>query len=82
MSLDSYPVKKKGLSFCSVICPLELDESQPYITTNLSFDKWSEIFGDTVITASMVDRLTHKAYVINMNGKSYRVKETKKWLSN
>ena len=50
------------------------------ITTNLSFDRWSEIFSDPVITAAMVDRLTHKAYIINMNGNSYRVKETKKWM--
>ena len=46
------------------------------ITTNLSFDRWSEIFGDTVLTAAMVDRLTHKAHIVNMNGKSYRIKET------
>jgi len=50
------------------------------ITTNLSFDRWSEIFGDPVLTAAMVDRLTHKAFLINMNGSSYRVKETKEWL--
>ena len=50
------------------------------ITTNLSFDRWSEIFGDPVLTAAMVDRLTHKAYLINMNGQSYRAKETKQWL--
>jgi DNA replication protein DnaC len=47
------------------------------ITTNLSFERWSEIFGDTVLTAAMVDRLTHKAYIVNMSGKSFRVKETK-----
>ncbi len=52
------------------------------ITTNLSFDRWSEIFGDPVLTAAMVDRLTHKAYLINMNGNSYRVKETQKYLGN
>ncbi|MDY0143771.1 MAG: IS21-like element helper ATPase IstB [Bacteroidales bacterium] len=46
------------------------------ITTNLSFDRWNEIFGDTILTAAMVDRLTHKAHLINMNGKSYRTKET------
>lgn len=46
------------------------------ITTNLSFDRWNEIFGDTILTAAMVDRLTHKAHIINMNGKSYRTKET------
>ena len=50
------------------------------ITTNLSFDRWSEIFGDTVLTAAMVDRLTHKAHIVNMNGKSYRTKETLQWL--
>jgi len=50
------------------------------ITTNLSFDRWSEIFGDPVLTAAMVDRLTHKAFLINMEGDSYRVKETKKWI--
>ncbi len=47
------------------------------ITTNLSFDRWDEIFGDAVLTAALVDRLTHKAYLINMNGESYRLKETK-----
>lgn len=47
------------------------------VTTNLSFDRWNEIFGDPVLTAAMVDRLTHRAHIINMNGKSYRVKETK-----
>lgn len=49
------------------------------ITTNLAFNKWDEIFGDKVLTAALVDRLTHKAYIINMNGKSYRTKETVQW---
>lgn len=49
------------------------------ITSNLSFDKWNDIFGkDTVLTAALLDRLTHKAYLVNMNGPSYRMKETKK----
>ena len=52
------------------------------ITTNLSFDRWNEIFGDTILTAAMVDRLTHKAHLINMNGKSYRTKETLEWIKN
>jgi len=49
------------------------------ITSNLSFDKWNDIFGkDTVLTAALLDRLTHKAYLVNMNGPSFRMKETKK----
>jgi len=50
------------------------------ITTNLSFDRWGEIFGDTILTAAMVDRLTHKAHIVNMNGKSFRIKETLQYL--
>jgi DNA replication protein DnaC len=48
------------------------------ITSNLSFDKWNDIFGkDAVLTAALLDRLTHKAHLVNMNGPSYRMKETK-----
>ena len=50
------------------------------ITTNLSFERWDEIFKDPVMTAAMIDRLTHKSYIVNMNGNSYRLKETKIWL--
>lgn len=49
------------------------------ITTNLAFDRWNEIFNDKVLTAAMVDRLTHKAIFINMTGQSYRIKETKNY---
>lgn len=52
------------------------------ITTNLGFDRWTEIFGDAVLTAAMVDRLTHKAILIDMNGESYRLKETRAQLKN
>ena len=51
------------------------------ITTNLSFDRWEEIFGDPVLTAALVDRLTHKAHLVNMNGESYRLKETQKMMN-
>lgn len=50
------------------------------ITSNLSFERWEEIFKDPVMTAAMIDRLTHKSYVINMVGDSYRLKETKEWM--
>ena len=48
------------------------------ITTNLAFNRWKEIFVDEILTAAMVDRLTHKAILVNMNGDSFRVKESKK----
>lgn len=47
-------------------------------TTNLPFVRWDEIIKDKALCAALVDRLCHKAYLINMNGTSYRVLETKK----
>lgn len=50
------------------------------ITSNLSFLKWQEIFHDPVLTAALTDRLTHKSHVLNMNGPSFRMKETEEWI--
>ena len=50
------------------------------ITTNLPFTRWNEIFNDPILAAAMVDWLTHKSYLVNMNGESYRMKETKEWM--
>lgn len=72
---------KEGAEMLFSHLSLRAGRKSTIITTNLSFDRWSEIFGDPVLTAAMVDRLTHKAHIINMNGMSYRAKETKKWLS-
>ena len=38
--------------------------------------KYTEIFGDAAITSAIVDRLTYKAYLIDMEGDSYRLRET------
>lgn len=51
------------------------------ITTNLSFDRWEETFKDPMLTAAMVDRIAHRAHVLDLSGKSFRVEDTKKWLN-
>jgi DNA replication protein DnaC len=50
------------------------------VTNNLGFDRWNEILGDPVLTATLVDRLTHKAHLVNMNRESYRLRETKEMI--
>ena len=52
------------------------------ITSNLPFTKWHEIFQDQVLTATLTDRLTHKSHVLNMNGPSFRIRETEEWFKN
>jgi len=70
---------KEGAELLFTHLSLRTGRKSTIITTNLSFDRWSEIFGDPVLTAAMVDRITHRAHIVNMNGKSYRAKQTKIW---
>ena len=58
---------------------LRADSKSTIITTNLAFDRWGEIIKDKVLVTALVDRLTHNAFLVNMNGESYRLKETKKF---
>ena len=48
------------------------------VTTNLPFDEWTELFGSERLTGALLDRLTHHAHILDMNGESYRLKRSQK----
>ncbi len=48
------------------------------VTSNLEFSRWSEVFGDPVLTAALLDRLTHHSHILVFEGESYRFRESKK----
>lgn len=48
------------------------------VSTNLSFDKWVEVFGTTELTAALVDQFTHKCIILSYQGKSVRFLDAKK----
>ncbi|WP_442784505.1 MULTISPECIES: ATP-binding protein [unclassified Enterococcus] len=50
------------------------------ITTNLEFERWEETFKGPMFTAAIVDRIAHRAHVLDLNGSSFRVEDTKQWL--
>ena len=51
-------------------------EKRPTIlTTNQPFSKWGEVFGDATIASAIIDRLVHHSVIINIKGKSYRIKD-------
>jgi DNA replication protein DnaC len=45
------------------------------ITTNLKFADWPQIFGDERLTLALLDRLTHRAHIIEFIGESYRFRQ-------
>ncbi|MCP4666520.1 MAG: ATP-binding protein [Deltaproteobacteria bacterium] len=44
------------------------------VTTNLPFSEWPQIFGDERLAGALLDRLTHRVHIVEMNGESYRLK--------
>ncbi len=72
---------KEGAELLFTHLSLRAGRKSTIITSNLPFLKWQEIFHDPVLTAALTDRLTHKSHVINMNGPSYRMKETQEWIN-
>jgi len=56
------------------------DKGSIIITTNLTFDRWEEIFKDAVLTGAMVDRLAYKAHILDITRDvSHRYEETVSW---
>ncbi|MCL4291203.1 MAG: ATP-binding protein [Thermoleophilia bacterium] len=44
-------------------------------TSNRGFEQWGEILGDAMVAAALIDRLVHRATMIVLKGKSYRLRE-------
>lgn len=57
------------------------DKGSIIITTNLTFDRWEEIFKDTMLTGAIVDRLAHRAHIMDLSrNMSHRMEDTIEWL--
>ena len=47
------------------------------VTTNFPFSDWTKLFENESLVSALVDRLTFRSYVLDMNGKSYRLDHSK-----
>jgi len=76
--LGYVPFSKEGAQLIFQILAERHERKSVIITTNMGFGDWTQVFGDPNLTAALLDRITHKAYVINCSWESYRLKETLK----
>ena len=54
------------------------ERSSLLITSNLAFSDWGQVFQGERMTAALLDRLTHRCHIFEMNGESYRFRESMK----
>jgi DNA replication protein DnaC len=76
--LGFIPFSKEGAEILFSFCASRYERGSLIITTNLEFARWKEIFGDEALTGALLDRLTHHSHIIEVNGDSYRFKESLK----
>jgi DNA replication protein DnaC len=47
------------------------------ISTNLSFEKWTQVFGSVELTAALIDRFTHNCEIFVFKGDSVRLRDAR-----
>ena len=76
--LGYIPFSKEGAELLFQVLVEHQEKGSVIMTTNLGFADWTQVFGDPVMTAALLDRLTHRAHIINCQWDSYRLKESLK----
>lgn len=76
--LGFVPLSKTGAELLFEIISQCYERSSIIITSNLPFDEWTEVFGTERLAGVLLDRLTHQVQILEMNGESYRLKQSRK----
>lgn len=76
------PLDSESANLLFQLVARRYEKNSTIVTTNKPLSKWSETFGDPVITNAILDRLLHHSYVFNITGDSYRIKDMLKQMEN
>lgn len=70
------PFSKTGAELLFEFFAERYERGSVVVTSNLPFDQWTEVLGSERLTGALLDRLTHRVNILQMNGESYRFKES------
>ncbi len=75
--LGFVPLSKTGAELLFEVISQRYERGSTMITSNLPFDEWTETFGTERLTGALLDRLTHHVNILEMNGDSYRLGQSR-----
>ncbi len=75
--LGFVPLSKTGAELLFELISQRYERGSILITSNLPFDEWTETFGSERLTGALLDRLTHHVSILEMNGESYRLAQSR-----
>jgi DNA replication protein DnaC/transposase len=76
--LGFVPLSKTGAELLFEIVSQRYERAATLVTSNLPFQEWTEVFGSERLTGALLDRLTHHVHILEMNGDSCRLKQSRR----
>ena len=75
--LGYVPLSPTGAELLFEVFSQRYERGSVIVTSNLPFDEWTSVFGSERLTGALLDRLTHHVHILEMNGDSFRLRQSK-----
>ena len=75
--LGFVPLSKTGAELLFELISQRYERGATLITSNLPFDEWTETLGSERLTGALLNRITHHVNILEMNGDSYRLAQSR-----
>jgi len=76
--LGYVPLSQTGAELLFEVFSQRYERGSTIVSSNLPFDEWTSVFGSERLTGALLDRLTHHVHILEMNGDSYRLNQSKR----
>jgi DNA replication protein DnaC len=71
------PASQTGAELLFDVISTSYEKTSVIVTTNLPFDRWTEVLGNERLVGATLDRLTHRCHLLEATGESYRLREAR-----
>jgi DNA replication protein DnaC len=75
--LGYVPLSPTGAELLFEVFSQRYERGSTIVTSNLPFEEWTSVFGSERLTGALLDRLTHHVHILELNGDSYRLKQSR-----
>lgn len=75
--LGYVPLSSTGAELLFEAFSQRYERGSTIVTSNLPFEEWTSVFGSERLTGALLDRLTHHVHILELNGESFRLKQSK-----
>jgi DNA replication protein DnaC len=72
------PASQVGAELLFDVISTSYEKTSVVVTTNLPFERWTEVLGSERLVGATLDRLTHRCHLLEATGESYRLKEARR----